>query len=451
MSRLSLLAVAALVISLAVNAWQFSRRPQDSKDQPPGSPSGMTLTSERNKAAAPGSSFAPSSEKAGRAIKAAPSHKSLSGIRAIRNPLDRYAALVEFVNKLPVEQIEKTIKELHAYSGKLDAEGRLLAHLLLTRWGMEDAEAAFASLGRISAKQNGESAAAILAALTSTNPERAAEWLNDPGNGIEGQPWIGQWMARTVAAQWARQDPDAALAWATRLPDRQRTGALSGIVQNLLETDPRRALAVAMELDPADRPGLLGQIAGAWASQSPAEAFAWIDTLGPEQRQSPLREALRSWASSSPSEAAAYLDQLPDPERPAYVSSIARTWAEQAPGEAASWLGNQPESAGKVEAMGHVMWSWTTTDPESAATWLGQQPAGDSYDSGVTGLAKAATHAYDDPATAVNWAATIENESLRGRMTQHTLGVWMRQDPGAAQAWASENGIEVRGPGRNAK
>ena len=69
----------------------------------------------------------------------------------------------------------------------------------------------------------------------------------------------------------------------------------------------------------------------------------------------------------------------------------------------------------------------------------------------MTGLAKAAAHAYDDPATAVNWAATIENESLRGRMTQHTLGVWMRQDAVSAQAWARANGVDLPGAGSNGK
>ena len=56
----------------------------------------------------------------------------------------------------------------------------------------------------------------------------------------------------------------------------------------------------------------------------------------------------------------------------------------------------------------------------------------------IVRLAKAAAHAYDDPATAVNWAATIENESLRGRMTQHLLGeAWRRlpDDWSCAGAW----------------
>ena len=447
MSRSLFIVITLLAISLLLNAWQFNRRSQPSPEPSSGEPRAQ----QRKNPAASNPSSTPRADRAGAPRQAGNATSSLADTLAIRNPLDRYAALLAYVSNLPVDQIGPTLEELRSRSGKPDAEGRLLAHLLLTRWGLEDADAAFASLERISAKQNGEAAAAILAALTSTDPARAVAWLNDSRSGLEGQPWMGQWMARTVAEQWARQDPDAALAWATGLPDGQRRGALSGIMSNLLESDPRRAVSVAMAMEPGDRSSLLGQIAGAWAAQSPGEAVAWINTLEEGEREGTLREALGSWATSAPSEAAAYLDQLPEPERQAYVSNIARTWAQQDPAEAASWLGNQPESQGKSDAMGHVMWNWTTSDPESAATWLGQQPAGDSYDSGVTGLAKAATHAYADPATAVNWASTIENESLRGRMTEHTLGAWMRQDAAAAQAWASENGVQLPAPGSNRK
>ena len=111
--------------------------------------------------------------------------------------------------------------------------------------------------------------------------------------------------------------------------------------------------------------------------------------------------------------------------------------------EAAAWLGSQPESDGKADAMGHVMWDWTNADPESAAAWLGEQEPGPSYDNGVAGLAKAATHVYQDGETGISWATTIENEQLRGRMVDHTLGQWMRQDPEAARAWATENDVPV--------
>ena len=37
--------------------------------------------------------------------------------------------------------------------------------------------------------------------------------------------WMGHMLAGTIATEWVRQDPDAALAWANSLPENQRQGA----------------------------------------------------------------------------------------------------------------------------------------------------------------------------------------------------------------------------------
>lgn len=451
MNKALLLTTAALAVSLAVNAWQYSQRRDEAAGWPakPGAPTKGTT----GKTPAGVTAVDRSESRAGTSARNRQAHgsasQSLHGILTIGDPVERYEALLAFVKHLSSDQIGETLEELRAGGGTPDPEARFLAHLLLTRWGQEDPGAALASLAGLPPKQGVSDAGAIMAALAATDPARAVAWLNDPGNKIARQPWMGHRLAAVIAEHWARQDPDAALAWAAGLPGDQRLGAYSGIIENTLESDPARAAAVAMELDPADRPKLLGQIAEAWARQSPAEAVAWADSLGGKERVGALHEALSGWALAAPAEAAAFLDQLPARERPEHVFGVARNWSRQAPAAAALWLGNQPESEGKAEAMGHVMWHWTTADPEAAAGWLGQQPAGESYDMGVAGLAKAAAHAYDDPETAVHWAATIENEQLRGRMTEHTMERWLQQNPEAARTWAKQNGLEVPGTERD--
>ncbi len=325
----------------------------------------------------------------------------------------------------------------------MDAETNFLRRLLLAKWTQEDPDAALASLSSASGKQAYADAGTILGTLAAMDPAKAASWLSNSDNPVLRQPWMSSFLTQSVAEQWARQDPDAALEWASTLDPEQQVGAYSGIINNILESDPQRAAALAMTLDSSDRPKLLGQIAEAWAAQDPAEAVAWADSLTGGDREGSLQEALGSWAASAPAEAARYVDQLPEQERSSYVRDVVRNWSEQAPADAAAWLESQPEGEGRAGAMGHLMWNWTTRDPEAAADWLGEQPAGPSYDSGVTGLAKAAAHAYDDPSTAVNWASTIENQDLRESMTQHTLGVWRRQNEEAARSWAAENGVEL--------
>jgi hypothetical protein len=371
------------------------------------------------------------------------SYSSLDEVLAIGDPLQRYEALLAFIKNLDPDEIEGYLGTLRSGKGKMDGETSLLRRLLFAKWTQEDPDAALESLSSAGGKQAYADAGTVLSTLAAMDPARAAAWLTNPENSLLRQPWMGAMLSRSIAEQWARQDPDAALAWASTLEPEQRSGAYAGIINNIMENDPQRAAALAMSLDGYDRPKLLGQIAESWAAQDPAEAVAWANSLSAGDREESLQEALGSWAASDPSKAAAYVDQMPEQERSGVVGEVARNWAQQEPAEAAEWLGNQPESESKAGAMGQVMWNWTTSDPEAAANWLGEQPAGPSYDNGVTGLAKAATHAYDDPSTAVNWASTIENQDLRDRMTSHTLGAWRRQDEQAAQSWAAENQIEL--------
>ena len=441
MNKSLLITAAVLVVSLGVNAWQFSRRANNDRtvDRHQGlSASGGSVRTR------PGPGSGPNAgQPAGKGETKVPIPGTLAEILAMRDPMERAGALLGFVKTIPVDEIGGVLKELRAGTGTWDPEARLLAHLLLTRWAQEDADAAFASLENRSGKEGSGDAISILASLAATDPARAVSWLSDPENRMAQQPGLASMLARTIAERWALQDPDAALQWAAGLPDRQRVGAYSGIIGNIARTDPQRAVTLAMELDPGDRQDVLGDIAETWARQSPEAALAWANSLEGGDRADVLSEALSGWAQTAPGEAAAFLDGLPEEVRADHVGDLGRTWAQQAPAEAAAWLGTQPESDGRADAMGHVLWNWTNTDPEAAAAWLGDLPAGPSYDNGVAGLAKAAAHTFDDPETGVGWASTIENEQLRRTMTQHTLGRWMRQDPEAARAWVTENGVEA--------
>jgi|MDTC01.3.fsa_nt_gb hypothetical protein len=444
MSKVQITLVAALFISIAANAWQYTKYSGDQQSE-----EDNTNTSAQK---LPGSSLKRTT--AGDKVDAtstspanAYAQLDLASIMAIADPMERMQAMIEHIRNLPADQIGEMLEEL---GDSKDPKTRFLSHLLLTRWGQEDSDAAFASLGNLSAKRNGNQANAILAGLAATDPSRAVAWLTDPDNNAQNQPWMGYSLASTLSAEWSRQDPEAALAWAASLEAGDlQTGAYSGIINNLLESDPERAAAVAMELESDARPKLLGQIAETWAEQEPSDAVDWAATLEGSERSVAMSEAMAGWAQLSPESAANYVNEMPAEERAEHVGAVARSWAERAPAEAADWLGAQPEGESKADAMGHVMWNWTSQDPEAASTWLAEQPQGESFDRGASGLAKAATHAFDDPEAGVTWSSTIQNEDLRATMTRHTLDQWMRQNPAAAEAWASDNGVTI--PDRGGK
>lgn len=434
----------ALVVSLLGNAWQVSHRAEKNSavDENAGTASKVSREAREFVGSTPARTGGSRANSSAGADSVAPG--SLEKLLAISDPMDRYEAILAFVRGLPIDQIPETLDSIRESGGKkLDAEGRLLTELLLTRWGAEDPEAAFASLEGLGVKEGARDALRILTGLASADPGRAAEWLGRDGNRMTEQPSMAQLLAATIGREWSRRDPDAALGWATGLPDGQRRDALAAVLGSVIVTDSERALAMANRLSAEDRNSIVGELAGEWARRSPEAALSWIETLGGSHRSEALAEVIESWATSEPAQAASYVNGLSVEERSNFVADIGRQWSRQDPVEAAQWLGSQPESSERAEAAGHLMWNWASNDPQAAADWLGQLPAGQSYDTGVAGFAKAAVHAFDDAESGVLWAATIENEQLRGTMVNHTLGQWMRQDREAAQTWATENGVEV--------
>ena len=378
---------------------------------------------------------------------------SLRGILALRSPMERMQALLTFVENLPVDQIGKALLELRAGSPDWDPEAKFVAHMLLTRWGQEDPEAAFASAEELGVKRGSGDATSILASLAAVDPARAVAWLNDPDNSLRHTPKMGHILAGTIAKEWVRQDPAAALEWANSLPDDLRRGALGGVLESLASTDPMQAAALVKNLDNAEeRSDLVGKIAESWGRQTPSAALEWAQSLEGKEQQRAIEEVLDGWAQTSPAEAASYIDQLPDDGKTdRQITQVAREWGRRDPAQAAAWLGAQPEGDGKRESIGEVIWNWTTTDPTAASTWLSQQPDSPSYDAGAGALAKATFES--DPAAAITWAASIGNEQQRTEMINGGLQWWNGRDPEGAQTWAKENGVSLPQPeqGRDEK
>ena len=362
----------------------------------------------------------------------------LRDILALPDPMRRIRALLAYVDRLDPGDLPAALDELRKGSPEWDPEAKMLAHMLLTRWAQEDPDAAFASLDSMDFKQKGADPHIILASLASLDPKRAAAWLEDPDNQLVHFPWMGHILAGTVAKEWVRQDPDAALAWAATVPDNQRLGAYTGVLGTLATTDPKRASALATNLEPGGaRNHIIGEIAKTWARNAPDAALSWAQSLEGDERHRAMGEALGTWAQTKPAETASYLSQIADNEDiDRYLPKVAGNWAPQAPEKAAQWIATQAEGNGKNEAMSSVMWNWTTRDPEAAGTWLADQPASRSRDQGITGLAKAAFGF--DPESALNWATEISNQKLRRQSIDLGVREWRKTNPEAAREWADQ-------------
>lgn len=370
-----------------------------------------------------------------------PKATTLHELLSQRDPMSRMRGMLDFVEGMPARSIPGALKQLRERTPEWDNEGKMLAHMLLTRWAKEEPDAAFASLATLDLNKRGADAGSILGSLAAQDPARAVAWLSDPDNRLTLFPAMSQILAGTVANVWGRENPEAAMAWARTLPDSQRTGAFIAILGSMAGTNPSSAATMAMQLEAGGaRTAVVGQIAEAWGKQDAQQTLAWARTLEGDDRRVAMNQAFASWSQKQPAEVANYLDTMSQQES---VDDLLRTavgtWATQAPAEAASWLSKQAEGSGKNNAMGHVMWNWTNLDPKSAANWLDRQPPGPSRDSGIGGLSLAAFP--KDPASAVTWANQMSDENRRNFSVGLGLREWTKRDPAAAETWAKQNGI----------
>ena len=362
---------------------------------------------------------------------------SLRQILANPDPLARIELLLAYVKGIDKEDIPDALFALQESAPEWDPHMRMAVDLLLTRWGTLDAEGALAYTQNMkNRKRAGQASMQVLRVLASQDPEKAKEWLTTLTDNPEAKNgWMGHFYAGTVATEWVRQDPEAALAWARGLPDSQRRGALGGALETIAASNPVQAAEFAMDLDPGkERSEVMGKIAESWAESAPKEALDWAMTLPGEDGESAISRAISGWAEVDAPAAAAFVDEIPAEERSdSQIREVANRWASQEPAAAAQWLDSQPDGRGKTDAMGHVVWNWTNADPQAASAWLIEQPAGEARDRGIGALSKATFDS--DPAAAVIWAAEISNEQTRASSLERGVRGWLERDPEAAQQW----------------
>jgi hypothetical protein len=374
------------------------------------------------------------------------SNSSFEDLLAIEDPADRITGLLKYVEGLRTNEIPQALEEIRQSSPHWDPEAKMIAHILLTRWAIDDPEGALASLEGIDLGKFGADPVSVLSGVASVNPDIAISWLDNPGNKMVKLPFMGQILAGSIAKEWVRRDPDAALTWANDLPESQKAGAFTGVLGSLASTDPQKAASLATNLTPGDsREHIIGEIAQSWAQTSPKDALDWAINLEGKERQRALNTSLGELAQTDRLAAAKFVEGMDPDERSTYLKSVSSEWAAEEPAKAAEWimdLASQSNSdKGVGAALGDVLWKWTREDPQAAGNWLNEQEKGPTLDGAITGLAGAAFE--QDPEASLSWATQISNEGLRGISINVGLGAWMQRDAEAAKQWAEAHNIPV--------
>jgi len=352
--------------------------------------------------------------------------------------LARMQSLMDLYAGMNADQLAEAAGKLE----ELPMAQRIMASMLLfSRWGEVDPQGALAHAATLG--PGGFFARpTILQSWASTDPANAAKYFSEnPGDfammGGFGGPGGGESGAGTIATEWAKLDPEAALAWANGLTGNNQTSALRSIISELAGTDPTKAAQIAATLSGDEQARAYGDIAEKLASKDFASAEAFINGLPSDVRNRALSDALNVLARTDPQAAAAKLANMAEgDDRDRAISGIAEGWARQDPAAAAAWL-SQQTTEDMDDAVRSVVQSWAGRDSAAALSWIQSQPQGEVRDEAIGTYIWTSRNA--DPQSTIQLAESISDEGDRNRSIFMATRRWMQQDREAATTYIQQS------------
>ena len=353
--------------------------------------------------------------------------------------MGRMEALLGFVKTLDAEGVEAALPFVRGMGRGGDQF--MSMGLLMGRYAEIDPERALTYVGKQGGMERGFGTSSILRTWAASDPRAAADYLTNNVLGSGGDDWMLRRTAGSLASEWAKQDSDAALAWATGLPDEVKGDAMNNIVEQLTSQDPLEAAKVAMGFEGEQRERSMRTIADQWSRNEPEDAVKWAEALTIEGKTQAIEEAVENWVRKDTDAAVAYMDNMDQGERDDIMKEVVEQWgrkgAESQPA-AADWVAAQPEGKGKVDATGEIVGQWMRSDAEAASTWLGEQPEGDAKDRGISALLRDRS-VREDPELAVAWADSIANQEMRSEQVERSARSWLASDRAAALEYLEQS------------
>jgi hypothetical protein len=274
---------------------------------------------------------------------------------------------------------------------------------------------------------------AFMSTLGVSNPWKAAQYAE----GIEN-PMTRNYARTSLSREWARSDPDAALAWVESINDElllRKT--LPVIISSIAETDPERAFNLALRApDSLSRQRELDRVIRIVAETDPEKAFEFFQGIPEGVNAENLVPSMSLiLQSASLEQIHGYVERVGDPKARNQMlqSAMQSKVGLNAPEEAEQLLVRISKGKVRNESFRMFAGSWSRKDPDAALEWLGQLPAGDERDFAITGFAR--TVVRSDPESALAWAASIDKEYIRTQTIRDLSQRWMNSDRAAAAPW----------------
>jgi hypothetical protein len=347
---------------------------------------------------------------------------------------NRIQSLLDFYSNLGPGQFSAEADKLES----LPFNERILAGVLLFgKWAEVDPTAAMAytdtmGFGGAFVRPT------VLQGWASTDPVGAAKYYSDNpaqfammnmmgGRGTSGMG--AQGPSEIIAGEWAKQDPAAAMAWASGLSSNS-SAAMSTVVSEVAKTDPKKAAGMAAEMKEEARGQAYQSIAKQWAMTDFNEAAAWVSGLPESDRAAAMSSAIEGLASSNPALAATELGKMTDLEARADVAPmVAKSYAKTDIKGSMAWLNTLDDEA-KRESMREVMPIWASADAAAALNFIQTQTSPAVKDRAAESYIW--SNRSTPPAELAEVAGMISDENDRNRATGIVAARWMQEDKAAA-------------------
>lgn len=377
-------------------------------------------------------------ETSGASAEAAKKSRNLSAEQIARMPgnSSRIQAMLEFYQGLSADQLAEEATKLDA----LPMNERIMASILLFgRWSEVDPTAAM-SFSNTMGFAGAFVRPTILQSWASVDPANAAKYYAENPRefammgmmGGRGGPGGGQNGASIIAAEWARQDPEAAMAWASSL-GADKGEAMNSVISEMAKTDPRKAAGMISKMDPEDQANAYRTVAAQYGALDFAEAQSWIRSLPADEQAAALASAIGGLSNTDPAAAAKQISLMPEGDaRDRATNDIVGDLARVNPQAAADFLKTQESDRAQRDGMRELMPTWTNQNPAAALAYAQSFPQGRTRDSAIG--AYVWSNNTSPPADLIKVAETIEDDGDRDRTVGIAYMRWMREDATAAKA-----------------
>ncbi len=288
---------------------------------------------------------------------------------------------------------------------------------------------------------------ALLQQLAETAPTEALELASQMGSLRDSERAKLQ-----ILEVWASNDPSAAMAWAkvalADQPSNLADSQMRAIFRGFAAVNPQAAFQTAKALAQGTRAeirlrdSLLAEVIEVQVNQGDIEqAKLAISLLADgDSKENLQRELINEWASFDPVSAAGYLSTLGDEATMRLKTTLASEWAESDPAAAAAWLDTlSADDPAVARAASDIIREWTRYDLNASAEWLNTLPASPDLDRAVASYTFRASQ--EDPANAMSWAESINNDRMRTGLMESVAATWKQTDSEAFEAYIESSDL----------